>query len=457
VANPFDVAARLSEARPTIDDVEEYVAACRRLGYQHRDLTVHPTQVRDWYDAEEGLDLRALDLDHGILAAAASAAEDAARRQGDLVAELAAAWSGRGAAAAHEFVSRSCQAATAVSAAVRAAADAEAALRDALWQAVDAKAAATEAVGATAQPQRAEWLAAAKTVTTGAGDVAAASELIDLQVKPFVDRDVGSDWLSAMRAAVSSIDAAFDAAIARATAPAAVFGVPGDLGPRAESPGYTEAAGGGEAGARAEPSPVRTAPAAAFPSAPAPAAAAPSVAPASAAPAPMPPWSPPAETAPMAAASAPLPPSAAAPSMPSPADLGAGTSSLGSGLSGFGQQLADLIGGLIGSADGELPDAADTSEQDEPETDAESEEPADDEDATAAVEDPEEPAEEIVEEPAPQPPPTDPEPTSTPAPLPPEPPPAPQGLPEAIAEAVPDGTEPTPCEIAADELPQVGE
>ena len=104
VANPFDVAARLAEGRPAVDDVEEYVAACRRLGYQHPDLTTHTAQVRDWYSGDDGLDLRALDSDHVALAAAASAAEDAARMQADLMAELDGAWSGRGATAAHEFL-----------------------------------------------------------------------------------------------------------------------------------------------------------------------------------------------------------------------------------------------------------------------------------------------------------------------------------------------------------------
>ncbi len=49
--------------------------------------------------------------------------------------------------------------------------------------------------------QRAEWLAAAQTVTTGAGDRAAASELVDQQIKPFVDNDIRSDWLAAMHRA----------------------------------------------------------------------------------------------------------------------------------------------------------------------------------------------------------------------------------------------------------------
>ena len=232
VAEQFDVTARLAEGRPTVEDVEEYVAACRRLGYQHRDLTAHPTQVRDWYDGDDGMNLSVLDADHSALSAAASAAEEAARTQADLVVELTTAWAGRGAVAADEFLWRSGQAAQSVSTAVRRAADAAAALRDALWRAVDAKVAATEAVAARQAPHRVEWLAAARTVTNGGADVDAASELLHARVVPFVDLDVGSDWVSAMRAAAASIDAAYDAAVvALAAAPRAVFEVPGDVGP----------------------------------------------------------------------------------------------------------------------------------------------------------------------------------------------------------------------------------
>ena len=81
-----------------------------------------------------------------------------------------------------------------------------AALRDALWQAVDAKVLATEAVDGTQQPRRAEWMAAATTVKTGVGDVAAASELIDLEVTPFVDLEVGAEWVAAMREAAAAVD-----------------------------------------------------------------------------------------------------------------------------------------------------------------------------------------------------------------------------------------------------------
>jgi hypothetical protein len=470
VANPFDVASRLAEGQPAVDDVEEYVTACHRLGYQHPDLTAHPTQVRDCYASEDGLDLRALDGDCAVLSAVASAAEDAARTQADLVAELSAAWSGRGAAAAREFTWRSGQAASAVSVAVRASADAAATLRDELWRAVDAKVAAVQAIDGRHQAQRAQWLAAAKTMTGGAGDLAAASELIDQEVKPFVDNDIGTDWLTAMRAANASINGAYDAALATTTAaPRAVFEVPGELGPRAEPPEPVAATGDAPS-----QSPVQTVPAAAVASAPLPPAPAsvpspPVQPPASwsgSAPAPLPPLVDPLAQAP--AASMP----GATPSMPSLGDLGAGASPLGTGLSGFGQQLADLIGGLVGSTDDGLPDAAEidgsegVDDPDEPLTDEdEPGEPDTTDDEPVALPPDQDPvAEEIVEsgeatvecdEPTdgPAPDPTPAPTTVEPAPDSPPPPPQPQPMPEAAAEI----TEPTPCEIAADELPQVGE
>jgi hypothetical protein len=468
VANPFDVASRLAEGQPAVDDVEEYVTACHRLGYQHPDLTASATQVRDWYASEDGLDLRALDGDCAALSAVASAAEDAVRTQADLVAQLSAAWSGRGAAAAREFTWRSGQAASAVSAAVRASADAAATLRDELWRAVDAKVAAVQAIDGRHQAQRAQWLAAAKTMTSGAGDLAAASELIDLEVKPFVNDDIGSDWLTAMRAASASIGGAYDAALATTTAaPRAVFEVPGELGPRAET--REPVAAPGDAPSPSSSPSVQTVPAAATASAPAPVPAAssampsPSAAPwAGPAPAMPPPLVDPAGQSP--AASMP----GATPSMPSLGDLGAGTPSVGTGLAGFGQQLADLIGGLVGSTDDGLPDSADVDEldelddPDEPTLDDETADPDPSDDETEEPPPDQDPvAEEVVEsgeaavgcdEP------TD-GPASDPAPAPivVEPPldspPPPQPMPEAVA----DTGEPTPCEIAADELPQVGE
>jgi hypothetical protein len=484
VAGPFDAAGRLAEGRPAVDDVEEYVAACQRLGYRHRDLTAHAAQAVRWYDSEEGLDLRALDADCAALSAAAAAALDACRMQTDLVAQTSGAWAGMGSSVAREFLWRNSEAATSVGMSLESAADAAATLRDALWRAVDAKVTAVETIDARHRPQRADWLAAARTVTSGAGDLAAASELVDQQVKPFVQSDIESDWLAAMRAAVASINAAYASAISRlAGVRVAVFEVPGELGPRAVWGAPGPAGGAGESSA-----PVQTTPAAAVASVPLPVATpvtgvdgpptAPWTGPSAVGPSPMgdpglQPMSPP-TTMPQAAVPS-VPPVPSAPFLPSAGDLGAGTSSLGGGLSGFGQQLADLIGGLIGSSDdasSEVADPAESSGADDPEDDpGDPDDPDDPDDPEHGPDDglPGEPP--PHEEPAvteaaqaaaggcePEPeswaePEPEPEPVPTPVPPPPVSPPVAQAMPDAIA----DTAAATPCEIAADELPQVGE
>jgi len=461
MANAFDVAGRLAEGSPTVEDIGEYVAAAQRLGYEHRDLTAYPAQVHEWYGSEDGLDLRALDADHDALAAAASAAEDAVGMQVDLMADLDAAWSGRGATSAREFLWRSVQSATAVSAAVRAAATATAILRDALWQAVDAKVSATETVDDGQRPQRGEWLAAATTVTTGGGDVATASELVDQRVRPFVELAVGSGWVAAMREATAAVDSAYDAAIAALASPPVVFAVPGALGLRVD-------------GVAVDPAPVHTVPAAAVGSAPSagvPTAGAPAAA--------VPAAAVPAAAVPAAAPIAAPPPSTMSPST----DLGAGglpAGSMGSGgmgsgagglggLGGLGQQLADLIGGLIGSSDtglgGNLDEPMDLDEEpidEEPADDPDEPDdpPGDDEPDDEGEDEPDDEAaddDELGDLPAESAPtesevvPGTPSAPAPPAPAPPEPPPA--VAPEPLAQ---DATR-TPCEIAADELPQVGE
>jgi hypothetical protein len=291
-------------------------------------------------------------------------------------------------------------------------------------------------------------LAAARTATTGSGDRSVASELIDQQVEPFVANDIRADWLEAMRAGSASVTAAYDTAIARLRArPHMVFEVPGALGPEWIAPV--------DHGAPARdplPSPVGAsvgvAPAAlAMPAAPPPSALAP---------APLMSESPVGQLSPTPSAAAPL------------GDLGGGAPGLGGmGLSGFGQQLSDLIGGLVGASAEATPELPELDQQDLDQADEvddkRDEAPGDDEaakdpDAEDAKEGEEaEPVDATIEsETEPQeepdapiePPPPPPAPTEVPtAPVPPIPPADPEALPEPK----------TPCEIAADELPQVGE
>ncbi|MBJ7387173.1 MAG: hypothetical protein JHC55_22075, partial [Mycolicibacterium sp.] len=206
-----DVTARLAEGFPAVANAGEYVTACCRLGFSG--LT--SDTIADWYGTEEGLDLAALQADSDALSAAATAADDAARQQADLTSRLAGAWQGGAGAAAQGFLLGQAAAAESVRDALRTAAVATSTLHDDLAGAVDAKVDAALNIDDRVAGRRAEWLDAAGTVRTGAGDVVSASELVDAQVKPFVADDIGSELMSRLRASFDHVTAAFDAAIAR--------------------------------------------------------------------------------------------------------------------------------------------------------------------------------------------------------------------------------------------------
>ena len=358
MGEPLDVAARLAEGHAAVDNIGDYVWACHLLGYQNPDLTLHGGQVRDWYSSEDGMDLRALQEDRAALDAVAAATEGARQLQERQLGALAGAWQGRGGDAAHDFLVRHGEASSAAVSAVRNAVDAFTTLRDELWHTVDEKVATAVSIDDRRQAERPEWLAATNTVTTGVGDRAAASELVDQQVKPFVDNDIRSDWLAAMQAAMAAIAAAFDAATATLTAePAAMFEVPGDLGPYSMPTPPSREPPAEEAGTAPSSwtSPPPTA--------------APAVGPMAAQASPIPAAADPAfSTAPPLPAAPPLPgaplpattPAASAlpamPTMPTLGDPGSGLSGAAGGLGGLGTQLADAFGGLLNRPDEALAD-----------------------------------------------------------------------------------------------------
>lgn len=451
MAETYDVASRLAQGRPAVDTVQGYVWACHQLGFAHQDLTLNPSQVGDWYGTEEGMDLAALQRGCLALEAAVRSSQDALALQERQLVRLPAVWQGVGGQAARDFLRRHGDASVGVAAAVQTAAEALGSLREELWRAVCAKVDAVVAIEGRAAGARDEWTAAARTVTTGVGDRAAASELVDQAVKPFVHNAIGSEWLTAMQTAVASVTAAYDRAITEIEAePSRVFEVPGDFGPGWTPPPASEPECDDEP--RCPPA-TAAAPAPAAP-APAPAAAAPAAtAPAS--------WAPVAPTPATFPATEPVaPPAPAAPPVPALGSMGSGMPDLGGGLSGLGQQFADSLSGLLGGGiGGDVPEPPEL-ELDEPELDEPEPEDADDEDeADEGDEEPEfeppqpvdepivageaEPVEEACEPPV--------EPVAAPAPEP-APPPA-----EPLPPAEPAVAEQTPCEIAADEVPQIGE
>lgn len=474
-----EVARRLDEGQAAVDTIAEYVWACHLLGFTHPDLTQYRYQVQDWYAAEDGLDLRVLDAQCHSLVATAAAAEQALRLQDNHFRDLSQAWQGAGGAASTAFLAGHAASAGQVVVGIRSAAATLARLRDELWRAVDAKVSATVQIEARPAGQRGVWLAAARTVNTGVGDRAAASELIDAQVKPFVANDIAGDWLTAMRGATRAVaDAYADAIAALRAEPLPVFAIPGELGPVRSSIGPQPGAGAmaasstfpaasvsAPAPAGASPWPVPTAGGAAAPMAAPLAPATPAAEPGLSAPAPVEPMDP--TPAPLSGLGSGL----AGGGLPG---LG-GLSDIGSGLAGTGQELGDLFGGLLGSAADGVPDdfgdlsdgvdsdsgadigqdndsdpSADTESEDD-ETDDELDEEADDEEDGA--EDPDgEPGEPVDSAEVTEPQPQSPLPVAEePAPI--SPPPA---VSEPVAEPLAAPAGETPCEIAADELPQAG-
>lgn len=231
VAQRHDVSGRLAEGREAVTHLQTYVAACQRRGYRHPELTGYEGQLADHYDSEAGLDLRALDADCVGMYALADAADEALRAQRQQLVELDGAWRGPGADVAAEFLRQHCDAAAQLTARLRAVAGACGSLRDELWRLVDAKVAAVLAVDERAGAYRSSWLAAAHAVASGSEDERA-TEVVDKQVLPYVDNDVRVEWVAAVRSARDGIDAAYGAAVAAAEpGPSVVFALPGDLGP----------------------------------------------------------------------------------------------------------------------------------------------------------------------------------------------------------------------------------
>jgi hypothetical protein len=452
MAERLDVAGRLAEGQPAVEHTQTYLRACQVLGYHDPELTSRPNQIRDWYDSEEGLNLRALDGDCAQLRAAVGAVMEALQMQRAQVDELAAAWSGPGAESAIAFLQRHCDAANAVATEVRAAAQRCESLRDNLWHLVDVKVATAIAIDDRTLANRPAWMAAAAAVTTGAGDRQTADDLVQKQIKPYVDNDIRTEWLDAMRSARAGIATSYDMVIDKFAAAAPIyFEIPEELRPGrapfqpalASAPALTE----------------MLAPTASFPTLaadPAPAAmpTTPSgLTPAttSAVPAPL--------TPPASDMGTGLGDAAALPSgLGSPAGLD-GLDGLG-GLGGLANRIVEEMSGLLGSAGEQLnhpaglDDALDTDDTDDPDDNAD-----DDDESDAELEKPEEiqTAQAEAAKPGDSPPAGGPPPINTPPPaaVPPVDAQPPAAAPPPVA--APPASGKTPCEIAADELPKAGQ
>ena len=399
------MSVRPAQADAAVANTATYVAACRAVGRPESGLTAE--QVRAWYATEQGLSLAALEADSAAVAAAADAADEGLQAAREGLAILAGAWAGGSGSAAVEFVERHCAAAATVVAGLRDAAEVLDSLRQRLGDLIETKAEAAVRIDDRSAGPRPEWLAGAEAVLSGVPD-SAAVQLVSQQIAPWVD-EIRSEWVTAMRSSTESVTTAYVESANRLTAR-------GD--PRFEMPAPRSTPDRDPPGAAPQPE----APAAA----PQPA---------------------PAQWAPQAAP----PPSVPLVSPPLPDASG--------GLAALVAALAESLAaapetGLDVEAE---PEEAEP-EEPEPEVETgigESKEPEAQRDPAAEPEpvadadpeqtEPQEPQEPPAPQPQPQPP--APETAPPPSPLPPPPP--------LAAEST--AADQSPCEIAADELPQVGQ
>ena len=353
---------------------------------------VSAVRIRELAGAEDGLRLDALEADAAALAGAAAIAGEALETARAVGGFLAQAWRSATGSAASEFLRRQCASGGVVVEQLAAAADTLRRLREDIAQQVQTRETATASIGARIG-EPALWLAAARAVSSGRAGPDAVG-IVTGQIAPFLDTAVAGEWAPAVESATAGVTAAYR----RATS------------------------------ALADREPVRFD----TPTMPAPASAPPS-APASASPA-QPASAPPPVGAPFSA-----PP---IPSIPPLPDFGGPAAVLGGALLPLVTAIAAVLGGHSGSPGAEEPPPSRGATAPSGESEPTPQTPP-------ATEPESEPEAKLEPETKTQPGPAEPVTAPSPAPLAAE---APESPP------VPPKVEPqrTPCEIAADELPQVG-
>jgi hypothetical protein len=208
------VSVRPAQADAAVANTATYVAACRAVGRPESGLTAE--QVRAWYATEQGLNLAALDADSAAVAAAADAADEGLQAAREGLAILTGAWAGGSGSAAVEFVERHCVAAATVVAGLRDAAEVLNSLRQRLGDLIETKAEAAVRIDDRSAGPRPGWLAGAEAVLSGAPD-SAAVQLVSQQIAPWVD-EIRSEWVTAMRSSTESVTTAYAESANRLTA-----------------------------------------------------------------------------------------------------------------------------------------------------------------------------------------------------------------------------------------------
>lgn len=200
----------MTAAERALADIETYVAACGVLGRARITLG----QVRELSSAEDGIALSALDADASALTAAADVAEAAVSAERTAIDDLMRAWHGGSGSAATDFLERQCEAAAGLLAALASAGEVIAALRDKLVRLMDIGADASMRVAGRPGAEGQVWLAQAWSVLQGTAD-GAAVDLVGTRIAAYVDTDISGEWATAMTSTTDSVAGAYRDALAR--------------------------------------------------------------------------------------------------------------------------------------------------------------------------------------------------------------------------------------------------
>lgn len=204
------------------DNFAVYAAACLAVGRGG----IAVDRIRELASREDGLSLSALDADAAALGAVAAEAEEALSAERRAAGVLAAAWRGRSGSAATDLVEGQCATAASVLAALREAAEVLERLRGRLARQLEAREEAGVRIADRRAGEHPRWLAWSRAVLDGTADEATAAA-VAAQVGPYVETDIAGDWVSAMTAITESVAAAYREALrVLGERPAARFAIP---------------------------------------------------------------------------------------------------------------------------------------------------------------------------------------------------------------------------------------
>ena len=213
-----DTHSRLADGAAAAANTEAYVTAyvtaymTASYGAGHPGLTGEG--VRGLYSAEDGLSLQALDADSAALAAAGSVAEEALALHRQALAVLTEGWRGGSSSAADDLLRQQCAEAADVVTALHGAAGELRSLRQRLADLRDEKVDAAIRIDDRRAAERPAWLAHARAAMDDGADPEAI-EAIRREIAPYVASDIRSDWMAAMQSGTESVAGAYGDTAAR--------------------------------------------------------------------------------------------------------------------------------------------------------------------------------------------------------------------------------------------------